>query len=84
MTNIIVYTKANCAYCTFAKQLLESKNLTYQEIRVDLDQAKLQEMMALSNQRTTPQIFINGQSVGGFDQLSALSQSGKLDTLLHS
>jgi glutaredoxin 3 len=84
MAKIIIYSKDHCAYCTWAKQLLESKNLPYEEIRVDLDSEKLQEMLKLSNQRTTPQIFINDQHIGGFDQLSALAQSGKLDTLLQS
>lgn len=82
MANVTIYTKANCSYCDWAKQLLDNKKATYQEIRVDLEPGKLAEMVQLSNRRTTPQIFINDQSIGGFDDLSALEKAGKLDDLL--
>lgn len=83
MTKIIMYTKENCSYCHRAKQLLASKKLDYQEIRVDTDSDKLEEMVRLSGRRTVPQIFINGQAIGGYDDLFALSQSDKLDKLLN-
>lgn len=79
---IIVYTKANCPYCVFAKQLLDSKKVSYDEIRVDLDENQLATMMRESGRRTVPQIFINDQSIGGFDDLSALEKAGQLDNLL--
>lgn len=79
---IIVYTKAQCPYCDWAKQLLQRKNATFQEIRVDLDANQRAEMERLSGRRTVPQIFINDQSIGGFDDLSALDKAGKLDDLL--
>lgn len=82
MADIIIYSKANCAYCDWAKELLDHKKLKYSEIRVDLDPNQLAEMVRRSNRRTTPQIFINGQSIGGFDDLSALNKSGELDKLL--
>jgi len=82
MTKIVMYTKANCPYCDFAKQLLDAKKQTYSEIRVDLDPHQREEMERLSGRRTVPQIFINDQAIGGFDDLSALSQSGELDKLL--
>lgn len=82
MAKIKIYSKENCAYCTWAKQLLDSKKASYEEIRVDLDPDKLAEMVRLSGLRTTPQIFINDQSIGGFDQLSELEKAGKLDNLL--
>ncbi len=82
MTKVILYTKQNCGYCSAAKQLLDSKHVTYTEVRVDTDSVKLEEMMRLSGRRTVPQIFINDQSIGGFDDLSALATSGQLDKLL--
>lgn len=82
MAKIIVYSKANCPYCDWAKQFLDSKSLAYEEIRVDLDPEKLHEMVRLSGRRTVPQIFINSQSIGGYDDLIKLSKSGELDTLL--
>lgn len=83
MTKIIMYTKENCSYCVRAKQLLTTKKLDYQEIRIDLDPAKREEMERLSGRRTVPQIFINDQAIGGYDDLFALAQSGKLHDLLN-
>ena len=82
MSQVIVYSKENCPYCTWAKQLLESKKIDYQEIRVDTDPDQRIEMERLSGRRTLPQIFINGEPIGGYDDLSLLAKSGKLDTLL--
>lgn len=82
MVHIVIYTKANCAYCDWAKQLLASKKLSYEEIRIDLHPEKLKEMIELSQRRTTPQIFINGKSIGGYDNLSKLNQSGELIKLI--
>lgn len=83
MANIIIYTKAVCPYCDWAKKLLDSKKAAYQEIRVDTDPAQRETMERLSGRRTVPQIFINDQAIGGFDDLSALDKAGKLDTLLN-
>ncbi len=82
MANVVIYSKANCAYCDWAKQLLKNKGASFDEIRVDLDPTKLAEMVNLSGRRTTPQIFINNQPVGGFDDLSALDKAGKLTEML--
>lgn len=82
MSNVIVYSKAQCPYCVMAKELLQSRGIAFEEIRVDLDQDKLAEMLRLSNRRTVPQIFINGTSIGGYDDLVALVKAGKLDELL--
>jgi glutaredoxin 3 len=82
MTKVVIYTKADCPYCDFAKELLNAKKVQYTEIRADLDPEKLAEMKRLSQRRTFPQIFINDKSIGGFDDLSALEKSGELNTLL--
>ena len=82
MTKVIIYTSATCSYCDWAKKLLDNKKVRYEEIRADLDPAKRIEMERLSGRRTTPQIFINDQPIGGFDDLSALDKSGKLNELL--
>ncbi len=79
---IIIYSKANCSYCTWAKQLLDKKQVSYQEIRIDLDDLQRAEMERLSGRRTVPQIFINDQLIGGFDDLSQAEKTGKLDVLL--
>ncbi len=82
MSDVIIYSSAQCPYCVMAKQLLERKGVSYQEIRVDLDPEKRQEMMQKSRQRTVPQIFINGKSIGGYSDLAQLQRSNQLDDLL--
>jgi len=73
-----------CGYCTRAKQLLDSKSVAYQEIRVDQNPEMRLEMIERSQRRTVPQIFIADQHVGGCDDLFALERSNDLDDLLHN
>ena len=80
---IVVYSGRFCGYCTAAERLLQSKKVKYELIKVDEDQAKIDHMMKITGRRTIPQIFIDDYHVGGFDDLSALNQSGKLDELLN-
>lgn len=82
MAKVDIYSTAQCPYCVMAKQLLERKGVSYNEIRVDKNPAKRQEMMTKSRQRTVPQIFINDQSVGGYTDLVGLDRAKKLDGLL--
>lgn len=82
MANVEIYTTAVCPYCVRAKQLLDRKKVSYTEIRVDTDEQKREEMIAKSQRKSVPQIFINGQSIGGCDDLYALESSHRLDELL--
>jgi len=85
MTEVLIYSKAMCGYCDRAKELLKAKNIAFDEIRVDLDPTKLEEMLAKSEgRRTFPQIFINGKGIGGFSDLWALEQKGELNNLINS
>ena len=80
---VIIYSTAVCPYCIRAKELLSSKGVSYEEIRIDQDPDQRNIMLEKSNgQRTVPQIFIDDQHVGGFDQLKALNDKGELDSLL--
>ena len=82
MAKIEIYTSPWCGYCARAKGLLEKKGATYTEMDVMEDDAKRTEMRARSKRTTVPQIFINGQHIGGSDELVALESEGKLDALL--
>jgi len=85
MSKIEVYSTAVCPYCVAAKNLLKSKGLEWTEIRIDADMAQREAMLARSGgHRTVPQIFINDQFVGGYDDLVAADRSGKLAQLLES
>lgn len=66
-----------------AKRLLTQKGVeAIEEIRIDLDPEVRDHMMAITNKRTVPQIFIGDVHVGGFDDLALLNKEGKLDELL--
>ena len=74
-----IYTADYCGYCHQAKQLLDRKGIQYAEIRVDLDAAKRDEMITRTGRRTVPEILIDDELIGGFDDLWAYEQSGELD-----
>ncbi|EZP38581.1 glutaredoxin 3 [Janthinobacterium sp. OK676] len=80
---VIVYSTAVCPYCVRAERLLESKGVAVQKIRVDLDPEERIKMMERTGRRTVPQIYVGDTHVGGFDDLYALDQAGKLDPLLN-
>jgi len=82
MAKIEIYTTPFCGYCARAKSLLDHKGASYDEMDVMMDDKKRTEMRERSRRSTVPQIFINGQHIGGSDELAALEQAGKLDALL--
>ena len=83
MAKVEVYTTDYCPYCVRAKQLLDVKGVDYTEIDVSGDDdARIKLVEKAQGRRTVPQIFINDQPIGGFDDMRALEESGKLDALL--
>jgi len=79
---VTVYVSDWCPYCQRAKGLLTRKNLQFGEINVDEDAKFREEMIARSNRRTVPQIFIGDKHIGGCEDLFALDGSGELDRLI--
>ena len=83
MAKVEVYTTTYCPYCVRAKTLLDAKDIDYIEVDVTGNDAARQSLVEKSGgRRTVPQIFINGQSIGGYDDMRALEESGQLDVLL--
>jgi glutaredoxin 3 len=83
VARIEVYTTRYCPYCTRAKALLLSKGVEFDEIDVTDDPELRMRMVELSGgRRTVPEIFINGEIIGGCDELYELEMSGELDALL--
>jgi len=80
MAKIELYTTQWCGYCARARALLGRKGVEFTDIDVDADSAKRAEMVARSGGgMTVPQIFIDGEHIGGSDDLAALDRSGALD-----
>lgn len=83
MQKVVMYSTAVCPYCQRAEALLKRKGVQeIEKIRIDLDPAQREVMMERTQRRTVPQIYIGETHVGGFDDLYALDQDGKLDPLL--
>lgn len=83
MAKVEIYTKAFCPYCSSALALLRSKGVEPEDIDITMDRDLRQVMIGRADGRTTvPQIFIDGQHVGGSDDLAALDARGGLDPML--
>jgi glutaredoxin 3 len=82
--SVVIYTTKFCPYCIRARYLLNDKQVAYKEIAVDGNDKLRQEMVRKSGRHTVPQIWIDGQHIGGCDDLMALERSGQLNTLLSS
>jgi glutaredoxin 3 len=82
MTEVRIYTTHVCAYCIAAKRLLGARGIAYEEIDVTSDDQKRAWLVETTGRRTVPQIFIGGESIGGYEELASLDQSGRLSTML--
>ena len=83
MAEVEIYTTMWCPYCSRAKALLGRKGVAFTEFDLDEEPALRREMMQRAGGRTSvPQIFINGEHIGGSDDMAALDRAGKLDAKL--
>jgi glutaredoxin 3 len=84
--SITIYTWDHCPYCRKALGLLDSKGLKYTQIKLDGDEPAREEMSKKTkgNRKSVPQIFIDGVSMGGCDDLHALDADGELDKLVYA
>ena len=79
----IIYTTNWCAYCKAAKQLLISRGFDYLEINLEVKGMNREDLFELTGGRTVPQILMNDNPIGGFDDLQKLDASGKLTENIH-
>lgn len=83
MSKVDIYTKGHCPYCHRAKALLTKKEISFNEIEIDVKPELRSTMIERANGKSTvPQIFINNHHVGGCDNLFALEAKNQLDSLL--
>jgi glutaredoxin 3 len=76
--DVTVYTTRFCGYCIAAKRLLAKRGIAYGEIDVSGDEEKRAWLVDVTGRRTVPQIFIRGESIGGYEELAALDRAGQL------
>jgi glutaredoxin 3 len=79
-----VYSTPWCPYCVRAKALLRRLDVDFDEIDVSDNPEKRAWLVGATGQRTVPQIFIDGRSIGGFTELDALERRGQLRSMLSS
>ncbi len=85
MPKIEIYTKTTCGFCRRAKMLLEENDADFEEIPVDRDSGLRDRMIERAGGLSTvPQVFIGGRHIGGYDELLALDEAGRLDELLEA
>jgi glutaredoxin 3 len=82
LAKVSIYTTRICGYCVAAKRLLDKKGVAYEEVGAD-GRADLRNwLIDATGRHTVPQIFINGRSIGGYDDMATLEKRGELDALL--
>lgn len=77
-----MFTTLICPYCIRAKMLLKAKGVAYEEIDVSGDHDMRAWLVKTTGRRTVPQIFINEESIGGFEEMRDLDRAGQLDAKL--
>jgi glutaredoxin 3 len=82
MPRVEIYSTMFCPYCSRAKSLLERKGVKYENIDIIEDSSKREEMVKRAHRTSVPQIFIDGEHIGGCDDLYALDRAGQLDPKL--
>lgn len=81
--SIEVYSKNGCPFCVRAKELLTNRKLQFTEINLSRSKPEVRdELVARTNYHKVPQIFVNGEFIGGFSELQQLANSGELDRKL--
>ncbi len=82
MKDVVIYGTDYCPYCRQAEKFFETRSIPFKAIDVTCDQAMREKLVELTGQRTVPQIFIGGESIGGYSDLMKLHQQGQLDVKL--
>ena len=80
--HVKMYTRRWCGYCSAAQNLLDEKGIDYELVDCTGDEATRKWLREATGRSTVPQIFIDGQPIGGYDDLSKLDRQGKLDALI--
>jgi len=82
VAKVELYTTSSCPFCVRAKALLRNKGVQFEEIDVTDDELREKMIELTGGRRTVPEVFINGQLVGGYEELRAFDKSGELDRML--
>jgi glutaredoxin 3 len=84
MKDVVIYSTDYCPYCRQAERFLNDKGVPFKSVDVTHDDAMRAKLVEMSGQRTVPQIFIGGESIGGYSDMMALQKKGELDKKLQA
>jgi glutaredoxin 3 len=82
MSEVTVYTTEPCSFCAKVKGLLHSRGVEFAEINLSKDAEGRVELAQRTGMMTFPQVLVDGELLGGFTEVQAAAQSGRLDELL--
>jgi glutaredoxin 3 len=82
MSNVTVYTTEPCSFCARVKGLLKSRGVEFSEVNLSRDPAGRVELARETGMMTFPQVIVDGELLGGFTEVQAAAESGRLDELL--
>ena len=82
MSRVTVYTTEPCSFCARVKGLLHARGVQFAEVNLSKDPAGRVELAQRTGMMTFPQVIVDGQLLGGFTEVQAAAQSGRLDELL--
>jgi glutaredoxin 3 len=82
MSQVTVYTTDPCSFCARAKGLLKARGVEFEEINLSKDPAGRMELVKLTGMMSFPQVIVDGKLLGGFTEVQAAADSGRLDELL--
>ena len=82
MSDVIVYTTNPCGYCTRVKMLLQARDIAYREVNVGRDPEAFVELAKSSGMMTLPQVFVDGELIGGYRETAEADATGRLQELL--
>jgi glutaredoxin 3 len=80
-TRITVYTTEPCGYCRTAKALLDRRGIPYDEINLAKDASGRAKLVEATGMMTFPQVIVDGEPIGGFQELAAADRDGRLADL---
>jgi glutaredoxin 3 len=84
MTRLTIYTTEPCGYCRTAKALLDKRSVPYEEINLAKDPNGRAELVKLTGMMTFPQVVIDGEPIGGYQELAMADRSGRLAELVEA
>ncbi len=82
MSEVVVYTTDPCSFCTRVKGLLKARGVEFAEINLSKDPDGRVELARSTGMLSFPQVLVDGELIGGFNEVQAAAESGRLDEIL--